>query len=186
MLDHTRQVNPELIQVPKLAHLPTSIVLCARRDAPPSSPRLRLYSFAPHSDGFRRPQFYPSHRKLIYCSRTVPEIEKALAELKRLMAYRAEMGCPDEGFRGIGLSSRKNLCLHPDVSRERKGKTVDARCRDLTSAAACEKGRADPGSTPLCEFHEVRLQSLLLHPLPFLLSILTFIVRSFSEGPRNA
>lgn len=27
-------------------------------------------------------------RKLIYCSRTVPEIEKALAELKRLMQYR--------------------------------------------------------------------------------------------------
>lgn len=100
-------------------------------------------------------QFYPSHRKLIYCSRTVPEIEKALAELKRLMAYRAEMGCPDEGFRGIGLSSRKNLCLHPDVSREKKGKTVDARCRDMTSASACEKGRADPGSVELCEFHEV-------------------------------
>ena len=33
-------------------------------------------------------QFYPTKRKLIYCSRTVPEIEKALAELKRLMAYR--------------------------------------------------------------------------------------------------
>lgn len=44
----------------------------------------------------------------------------------------------------------------PQVSREKKGKTVDARCRDLTSAAACEKGRADPGSTPLCDFHEVR------------------------------
>jgi hypothetical protein len=85
----------------------------------------------------------------------VPEIEKALSELKRLMEYRQQMGCTDEGFRGIGLSSRKNLCLHPEVSREKKGKTVDARCRDLTSAAACEKGRADPGSTPLCDFHEV-------------------------------
>lgn len=62
-----------------------------------------------------RAKFYPSHRKLIYCSRTVPEIEKALVELKRLMAYRKQMGCEDEGFRGIGLSSRKNLCLHPEV-----------------------------------------------------------------------
>ena len=61
-------------------------------------------------------QFYPTHRKLIYCSRTVPEIEKALSELKRLMAYRKQMGCEDDGFRGIGLSSRKNLCLNPDVS----------------------------------------------------------------------
>jgi DNA excision repair protein ERCC-2 len=60
-------------------------------------------------------QFYPIKRKLIYCSRTVPEIEKALAELKRLMEYRMEMGAKDEEFRGLGLTSRKNLCLHPEV-----------------------------------------------------------------------
>ena len=100
------------------------------------------------------PQFYGRNRKLIYCSRTVPEIEKALAELKRLMAYREEMGARDEGFRGMGLTSRRNLCLHPDVSREKKGKIVDARCRDLTSSFACEKGRAEPGSVELCSFHE--------------------------------
>lgn len=62
------------------------------------------------------PQFYPNKRKLIYCSRTVPEIEKALAELKRLMQYREEMGAGDGDFRGMGLTSRKNTCLNPDVS----------------------------------------------------------------------
>jgi DNA excision repair protein ERCC-2 len=41
------------------------------------------------------------------------------------------------------------------VSKEKKGKVVDSRCRDLTSAFACEKGRAEPGSVPLCSFHEV-------------------------------
>ena len=60
-------------------------------------------------------QFYPTKRKLIYCSRTVPEIEKALAELKRLMEYRTEMGAEDGDFRGLGLTSRRNLCLHPEV-----------------------------------------------------------------------
>jgi DNA excision repair protein ERCC-2 len=45
----------------------------------------------------------------------VPEIEKALAELKRLMEYRMEMGAKDEDFRGLGLTSRRNLCLHPEV-----------------------------------------------------------------------
>ncbi|KAL7419708.1 TFIIH/NER complex ATP-dependent 5'-3' DNA helicase subunit [Cryptotrichosporon argae] len=99
-------------------------------------------------------QFYPNKRKLIYCSRTVPEIEKALAELKRLMEYRVEMGANDEDFRGLGLTSRRNLCLHPEVSKEKKGKVIDSRCRDLTSAFACEKGRAEPGSVPLCSFHE--------------------------------
>jgi DNA excision repair protein ERCC-2 len=66
-------------------------------------------------------QFFPVKRKLIYCSRTVPEIEKALAELKRLMGYRisvaetTEQRAKEEAFTGLGLTSRKNLCIHPEV-----------------------------------------------------------------------
>lgn len=66
-------------------------------------------------------KFYPTKRKLIYCSRTVPEIEKALAELKRLMEYRISCAETDEerakekSFTGLGLTSRKNLCIHPEV-----------------------------------------------------------------------
>lgn len=105
-------------------------------------------------------QFYPTKRKLVYCSRTVPEIEKALAELKRLMAYRIkcaeteEERQKEENFMGMGLTSRKNLCINPTVAKEKKGKVVDAKCRDLTNSAACEKGRADPGSVELCDWHE--------------------------------
>ncbi|CAZ85686.1 unnamed protein product [Tuber melanosporum] len=45
-------------------------------------------------------QSFPEPRKLIYCSRTMSEIEKALAELKALMAYRSkELGYVEE-FRG--------------------------------------------------------------------------------------
>ena len=57
----------------------------------------------------------------MYCSRTVPEIEKALAELKRLMDYRIQSCETEEDrekekkFTGLGLTSRKNLCLHPEV-----------------------------------------------------------------------
>ncbi|CAD6963166.1 unnamed protein product [Tilletia controversa] len=179
-------------------------------------------------------KYHPAGRKLIYCSRTVPEIEKALAELKRLMEYRARYyfdqdaedpndpilkppdwvdpdeddkdGVSDAGgggggsdrsmsedpepgaegsnsaaerarkkarfrkakkakgkwaskhklepFLAVGLSSRKNLCVHPEVSRERRGKVVDARCRDMTNAWVCSKGREDPGSVELCTYHE--------------------------------
>lgn len=66
-------------------------------------------------------KFYPTKRKLVYCSRTVPEIEKALAELKRLMEYRInfaegeEEKAKEQSFYGIGLTSRKNLCIHPEV-----------------------------------------------------------------------
>lgn len=105
-------------------------------------------------------QFYPTRRKLIYCSRTVPEIEKALAELKRLMIYRVSQADSDgakekeRNFTGLGLTSRKNLCIHPEVSKEKKGKVVDARCRDLTNPAVCEMGRENPGSVELCDWHE--------------------------------
>jgi hypothetical protein len=66
-------------------------------------------------------KFYPVKRKLIYCARTVPEIEKALAELKGLMAYRVanaetpESAAQERAFTGLGLTSRKNLCIHPEV-----------------------------------------------------------------------
>ncbi|KAH9043239.1 DNA repair helicase [Lactarius pseudohatsudake] len=105
-------------------------------------------------------QFFPVKRKLIYCSRTVPEIEKALSELKRLMAYRIsvaennEQREKEEAFIGLGLTSRKNLCIHPEVSKEKKGKIVDARCRDLTNPAVVNKARAEPGSVEVCNFHE--------------------------------
>ena len=71
------------------------------------------------------------------------------------MAVDGEEGAGTmEEILAIGLSSRKNMCIHPVVSQERKGKVVDARCRDMTSSWACEKGRQDPGSVELCDFHE--------------------------------
>jgi DNA excision repair protein ERCC-2 len=84
-------------------------------------------------------QYYPEHRKLIYCSRTMSEIEKALHELKALMKYRTEQLGYEEDFRGLGLTSRKNLCLHPSVKREKSGQVVDARCRSLTAGFVKEK-----------------------------------------------
>ncbi|KAI0306578.1 DNA repair helicase [Multifurca ochricompacta] len=105
-------------------------------------------------------QFFPVKRKLIYCSRTVPEIEKALSELKRLMEYRIsvaeteEQRAKEKAFIGLGLTSRKNLCIHPEVSKEKKGKVVDARCRDLTNSVVANEARAEPGSIEVCDFHE--------------------------------
>ncbi|KAJ3417617.1 hypothetical protein HDV05_000074 [Chytridiales sp. JEL 0842] len=99
-------------------------------------------------------QFYPEKRKLIYCSRTVPEIEKALAELQRLMAYRQKEGL-NENFLGLGLTSRRNLCVHPEVSKEKRGHLVDAKCRSLTAPWVREAAKgAGAGDVPLCDFFE--------------------------------
>ncbi len=92
-------------------------------------------------------------RKLIYCSRTMSEIEKALAELKALMKYRTQELGYEEDFRGLGLTSRKNLCLHPSVKREKSGTVVDARCRSLTAGFVKEK--KDRGEdVELCVYHD--------------------------------
>ncbi|AJU52340.1 Rad3p [Saccharomyces cerevisiae YJM1418] len=98
---------------------------------------------------------YPEHRKIIYCSRTMSEIEKALVELENLMDYRTkELGYQEE-FRGLGLTSRKNLCLHPEVSKERKGTVVDEKCRRMTNGQAKRKLEEDPeANVELCEYHE--------------------------------
>jgi len=98
-------------------------------------------------------QHYPEHRKLIYCSRTMSEIEKALAELRALMQYRSDQLGFAEDFRGLGLTSRKNLCLHPSVKREKSGAVVDARCRSLTAGFVKEK--KDRGEdVDVCVYHD--------------------------------
>lgn len=108
-------------------------------------------------------QYYPSQRKLIYCSRTMSEIEKALAELKALMKYRAQELGYEEEFRGLGLTSRKNLCLHPSVKREKSGNVVDARCRSLTAGFVREKKERGE-NVDVCIYHD-NLDNLEPHNL---------------------
>ncbi|EKG21185.1 Xeroderma pigmentosum group D protein [Macrophomina phaseolina MS6] len=98
-------------------------------------------------------QHQPEKRKLIYCSRTMSEIEKALHELKALMKYRTEQLGYEEDFRGLGLTSRKNLCLHPSVKREKNGAVVDARCRSLTAGFVKEKKERGE-DVDLCIYHD--------------------------------
>jgi DNA excision repair protein ERCC-2 len=81
------------------------------------------------------------------------EIEKALAELRALMKYRAEVLGKEEEFRGLGLTSRKNLCLHPSVRREKNGSIVDARCRSLTAGFVKERQQRGE-DVEMCIYHE--------------------------------
>ena len=82
------------------------------------------------------------------------EIEKALHELKALMKYRTEQLGYEEDFRGLGLTSRKNLCLHPSVKREKSGQVVDARCRSLTAGFVKEKKERGE-DVECCIYHDV-------------------------------
>ncbi|XP_055372556.1 general transcription and DNA repair factor IIH helicase subunit XPD [Condylostylus longicornis] len=93
-------------------------------------------------------------RKLIYCSRTVPEIEKVIAELKNLICYYRRHGSNRiEDVIALVLSSRKNLCIHPEVNKELEGESVDARCHGLTASYVRLRHEND-SSVPLCQYYE--------------------------------
>lgn len=97
----------------------------------------------------------PSHFKLVYCSRTVPEIDKALAELKRLLAYRERETGEKLKYLGLGLSSRRNLCINDSVLAAKYGRAIDSRCHSLTASWVRQRARQHPGEDlPLCNFYE--------------------------------
>lgn len=59
---------------------------------------------------------HPELGKLIYCTRTVPEMEKVLVELRELIEYRERyITGSSSQILAVGLSSRKNLCIHKGV-----------------------------------------------------------------------
>lgn len=81
-------------------------------------------------------------RKLIYCSRTVGEVEKTLQELKRLLLYRTSLHGEELGpFLAVGLSARKNMCINERVlaASASNGQLIDSMCHDLTSSWSVER-----------------------------------------------
>uniref|UniRef100_A0A8C2ZKQ7 ERCC excision repair 2, TFIIH core complex helicase subunit n=1 Tax=Cyclopterus lumpus TaxID=8103 RepID=A0A8C2ZKQ7_CYCLU len=91
--------------------------------------------------------------KLIYCSRTVPEIEKVVEELRKLMEYYSKQTGESNNFLALALFSRKNLCIHPEVSALHVGKEVDGKCHTLTASYIRAQRHSDP-DLPVCCFYE--------------------------------
>uniref|UniRef100_A0A8C7JCW6 General transcription and DNA repair factor IIH helicase subunit XPD n=1 Tax=Oncorhynchus kisutch TaxID=8019 RepID=A0A8C7JCW6_ONCKI len=91
--------------------------------------------------------------KLIYCSRTVPEIEKVVEELRKLMEFYSKETGEKNNILALALSSRKNLCVHPEVSSLRFGKEVDGKCHSLTASYIRAQRHSNP-SLPSCRFYE--------------------------------
>lgn len=95
---------------------------------------------------------HPDRRlKLLYCTRTVHEMEKTLAELRLLFHHLP--ASDSQSLLALGLSSRKNLCINPDVLSARSRDSVDAACRRRTASWVRALAQSDP-STPTCSFFE--------------------------------
>lgn len=88
------------------------------------------------------------------------EIEKTLLELENLIEYRHKMlpGDEHEDILGLGLTSRKNLCINEEVNSTKSGKLVDEKCRLKTNGelkrVLATESESKKTSNTLCEFHE--------------------------------
>lgn len=117
----------------------------------------------------------PEMAKLVYCTRTVGEMENVLEELEFMRAYRDKCyaedhaGEPAPRMLALGLTTRRNLCLHDDVASKDSREESDAACRALTaswvrsSAMELEAGAVGAVGAPpavaaaggaLCEYYE--------------------------------
>ena len=97
---------------------------------------------------------HPEVPKLVYCTRTVPEMEKALEELRDLIKYRETHLGPTGGkILALGLSSRRNMCIHSEIQQESDRVTVDAKCRSITASWVRQR-REKESSIEVCEFFD--------------------------------
>ncbi|CAB3402237.1 unnamed protein product [Caenorhabditis bovis] len=91
--------------------------------------------------------------KLVYCSRTIPEIEKCVEEMRVLYDYYEKETGQKVPKITVAMSARKNLCINDEVSKLRYGSAVDGACQKLTASFVRAKRIEDP-SIPSCEFFE--------------------------------
>ena len=107
---------------------------------------------------------------LVVCStRTVQEMDKVVEELRRVQSYRTKVinaeiaeqiakGNVQHNIRspdilGVCLSSRRNLCIHPTVSKHDNRGKVDALCRNKTASFVREQ-KAAGADIEVCQFFE--------------------------------
>ncbi|CAH0493762.1 unnamed protein product [Peronospora farinosa] len=77
---------------------------------------------------------HPTVGKLVYCTRTVPEMAKCVEEIKKLIACRTQYYGDRAQVTAVCLSSRRNMCVHPRVMAHADGEDVDGQCRKMTAS----------------------------------------------------
>ncbi|AAZ13362.1 TFIIH basal transcription factor complex helicase subunit, putative [Trypanosoma brucei brucei TREU927] len=72
-------------------------------------------------------------RKVVYCTRTVGEVDKTASELRKILGLWETEEVGSRPLRGVCLTAKKNLCIEPSVVSRRHLDDVDAGCRSLTA-----------------------------------------------------
>ncbi|KAL0235413.1 hypothetical protein GEMRC1_001995 [Eukaryota sp. GEM-RC1] len=71
--------------------------------------------------------------KLIYCTRTVPEISQVMDELSRCITAYQQHHPSTSSLKCLALSSRRALCINPSVCNQTVQSDIDSKCFELTS-----------------------------------------------------
>ena len=93
--------------------------------------------------------------KFVYCTRTVEEMQKVMAELRNLIqAKERQLGNENE-LLCVGLASRRHLCVNERVVSA-ENIDVDSGCRSLTASWVREQaaGRVERDDVDLCDYFE--------------------------------
>jgi len=83
-----------------------------------------------------------------------------MEELKRVMDHRKQLlGDDAPSILGVCLSSRRNMCIHPEVVANSDREQVDAMCRKKTAPWVRQQADTDPSDSNieefgLCSFYE--------------------------------
>ncbi|GBG25571.1 DNA repair helicase XPD [Hondaea fermentalgiana] len=115
--------------------------------------------------------------KLVYCTRTVPEMRKTMEELKRVIDHRTELLGGEANappFLGVCLSSRRNMCVHPTVMAESDREQVDSLCRkkiapwvrEKTGARKRNAGNSNGNDEPAAEENDAAMDAAQEAPVP--------------------
>ncbi|EGR32513.1 tfiih basal transcription factor complex helicase subunit, putative [Ichthyophthirius multifiliis] len=94
-------------------------------------------------------------KKLLYCTRTVVEMEKTIEELKFVLENTKKYILEEKRefkFLCTALSARSNLCINPLVQNQQKKEKIDDECLKLT--AKWVRFRGEKGEQKLCTFFE--------------------------------
>eukprot|EP01053_Blabericola_migrator_P013469 Blabericola_migrator_1__13468@NODE_973_length_5857_cov_179_640933_g675_i0_p1_GENE_NODE_973_length_5857_cov_179_640933_g675_i0NODE_973_length_5857_cov_179_640933_g675_i0_p1_ORF_typecomplete_len839_score174_65Helicase_C_2/PF13307_6/9e48DEAD_2/PF06733_15/3_2e31HBB/PF06777_11/1_7e19HBB/PF06777_11/2e06HBB/PF06777_11/2_6e03ResIII/PF04851_15/1_8e10DEAD/PF00270_29/0_22DEAD/PF00270_29/2_5e02RVT_N/PF13655_6/0_065PhoH/PF02562_16/0_24PhoH/PF02562_16/8_5e03PhoH/PF02562_16/8_2e02AAA_22/PF13401_6/24AAA_22/PF13 len=108
---------------------------------------------------------HPEIDKFYFCTRTIAEMEKALVELRSVLRYRWEelkrRDQPVKPVLAFALSARRNLCVHPIVSKEADRDRIDEKCRNLTAPWVRTQNQA---AEPSADIEDIDIESCKLCP----------------------
>ncbi|KAK9456444.1 helicase C-terminal domain-containing protein [Dipodascopsis uninucleata] len=82
---------------------------------------------------------FNNETKIFFASRTHSQLSQFIGQLKLPNFPPSELGHTDAHVRHVPLSSRKQLCIHPRISRLRDLGSMNEACMDLQQSSAAKK-----------------------------------------------